>query len=243
MRAPAAARMHAGRTYDPGPRRCIVQASAQPTVTPGASMGTSTMLCCWCAGAPGSLLPMKMQMRQRGSHAPLVHLQPGGRVGGRGRSRAEPAAAFWSSTASTAASSCSMQPRPQPAALRRLQEQPSGTLWHSHIPGPRTVSSSSPSAHFPAEASLLTHPIPRCWAAPARSHWAQLKAGRQAAPRPPAHPPPGPLHPPLLAVQDEVGAVHLYGRPDVGGVAAGHLALGHGKGRADLRRRPVGSLA
>ena len=53
-------------------------ASAQPlahrrTFTPGASMGTSTMLCCAWGGPPGSLLPMKMATAQRGSEAPLVH--------------------------------------------------------------------------------------------------------------------------------------------------------------------------
>jgi hypothetical protein len=53
--------------------RCT-QGLAPLTLTPGASMGTSTMDCCLCAGALVSLLPMKMQILQRGSHAPLVHL-------------------------------------------------------------------------------------------------------------------------------------------------------------------------
>lgn len=43
------------------------------TRTPGASMGTSTIDCCRWVGAEGSVLPMKMAMLQRGSHAPEVH--------------------------------------------------------------------------------------------------------------------------------------------------------------------------
>ena len=43
------------------------------TVTPGASIGTRIIDCCWCGGASGSVLPMKMAILQRGSPAPEVH--------------------------------------------------------------------------------------------------------------------------------------------------------------------------
>mmetsp|Transcript_6184 Transcript_6184/g.13461 ORF Transcript_6184/g.13461 Transcript_6184/m.13461 type:complete len:211 (+) Transcript_6184:693-1325(+) len=43
------------------------------TLTPVHSMGTRIMDCCLCAAAVGSVLPMKIAILQRGSHAPLVH--------------------------------------------------------------------------------------------------------------------------------------------------------------------------
>ena len=43
------------------------------TVTPGASMGTTIMDCCLCRGAEGSVLPMKIATRHRGSPAPEIH--------------------------------------------------------------------------------------------------------------------------------------------------------------------------
>src|SRR6266478_952647 len=42
-------------------------------LTPGESMGTSTMDCCWCFLALGSVLPMKIAILQRGSPAPEDH--------------------------------------------------------------------------------------------------------------------------------------------------------------------------
>src|SRR5271170_2407604 len=42
-------------------------------VTPGASMGTRIMDCCLCLGAVVSVLPMKMEILQRGSPAPEDH--------------------------------------------------------------------------------------------------------------------------------------------------------------------------
>eukprot|EP00955_Chlamydomonas_euryale_P114752 366301-Chlamydomonas_euryale.AAC.27 len=56
-----------------GASSCPNTSIGRTTRTPGASIGTSTMLCCLCAGAEVSVLPMKMATRQRGSHAPLVH--------------------------------------------------------------------------------------------------------------------------------------------------------------------------
>src|SRR5258708_19838439 len=41
--------------------------------TPGASRGTRTMDCCLCLAAAGSVLPMKMEILQRGSPAPEDH--------------------------------------------------------------------------------------------------------------------------------------------------------------------------
>lgn len=41
------------------------------TVTPGLSMGTSIMLCCWWVLAVWSVLPMNMHNLQRGSFAPV----------------------------------------------------------------------------------------------------------------------------------------------------------------------------
>ena len=43
------------------------------TVTPGVSIGTRTIDCCWCFAAAGSVLPMKIAILQRGSMAPEVH--------------------------------------------------------------------------------------------------------------------------------------------------------------------------
>ena len=44
------------------------------TVTPGQGSGTRIMDCClWRSGLSGSLLPMTIRMRQRGSSAPEVH--------------------------------------------------------------------------------------------------------------------------------------------------------------------------
>src|SRR5580700_8152513 len=42
-------------------------------VTPGASSGTRIIDCCLCAGADGSLLPIKIAILQRGSPAPEDH--------------------------------------------------------------------------------------------------------------------------------------------------------------------------
>src|SRR2546422_1386928 len=41
--------------------------------TPGASIGTRIMDCCMCLGAAGLVLPMKMEILQRGSPAPDDH--------------------------------------------------------------------------------------------------------------------------------------------------------------------------
>src|SRR5580658_9987621 len=41
--------------------------------TPGVSSGTRIIDCCWCAGADGSVLPMKMATLHRGSPAPEDH--------------------------------------------------------------------------------------------------------------------------------------------------------------------------
>src|SRR5262252_8645499 len=41
--------------------------------TPGESMGTRIIDCCLCFGAEGSDLPIKIEIRQRGSPAPDVH--------------------------------------------------------------------------------------------------------------------------------------------------------------------------
>src|SRR5260370_38184431 len=43
------------------------------TVMPGVSIGTRIMDCCLCFGAVGSVLPMKMEILQRGSPAPEDH--------------------------------------------------------------------------------------------------------------------------------------------------------------------------
>mmetsp|Transcript_1761 Transcript_1761/g.4004 ORF Transcript_1761/g.4004 Transcript_1761/m.4004 type:complete len:244 (-) Transcript_1761:732-1463(-) len=68
------------RTFSNRVSACPCGASSYPntgkcrtTVTPGASIGTSTILCCLCLGASGDVFPMKMASRHRGSHAPLVH--------------------------------------------------------------------------------------------------------------------------------------------------------------------------
>src|SRR6266446_4937286 len=42
-------------------------------VTPGVSIGTRIIDCCLCGGAAGSVLPMKMQILQRGSPDPDDH--------------------------------------------------------------------------------------------------------------------------------------------------------------------------
>src|SRR5580693_4701219 len=42
-------------------------------VTPGVSIGTRIMDCCLCFGPAGSVLPMKMEILQRGSPAPDDH--------------------------------------------------------------------------------------------------------------------------------------------------------------------------
>ena len=42
-------------------------------MTPGVSRGTRTIVCWRCEGASGSVLPITMRRRQRGSIAPLVH--------------------------------------------------------------------------------------------------------------------------------------------------------------------------
>jgi hypothetical protein len=48
------------------------------TVTPGVSIGTRIIDCCWCRlGLSGSVLPMKIAILQRGSVALVVyHLWP-----------------------------------------------------------------------------------------------------------------------------------------------------------------------
>src|SRR5579871_6238667 len=43
------------------------------TFTPGVSSGTKIIDCCLCFGAVGSVLPMKIEILQRGSPAPLDH--------------------------------------------------------------------------------------------------------------------------------------------------------------------------
>src|SRR5580658_6989247 len=42
-------------------------------VTPVVSIGTRIMDCCLCFGPAGSVLPMKIEILQRGSPAPLDH--------------------------------------------------------------------------------------------------------------------------------------------------------------------------
>lgn len=42
-------------------------------VTPGVSIGTRIIDCCRCVGAVGSVLPIKMEILQRGSIAPEIH--------------------------------------------------------------------------------------------------------------------------------------------------------------------------
>ena len=46
---------------------------SRTTVTPGVSIGTSTIDCCRYGGASGSVLPIVISSLQRGSSAPLVH--------------------------------------------------------------------------------------------------------------------------------------------------------------------------
>ena len=58
-------------------RRVIVaehRQRAAATFTPGVSIGTRIIDCCWWrSGLSGSVLPMKMRILQRGSPAPEVH--------------------------------------------------------------------------------------------------------------------------------------------------------------------------
>ena len=47
------------------------------TVTPGVAIGTSTMLWRSCGGPSGLVTPIRMQILQRGSAAPVMnHLRP-----------------------------------------------------------------------------------------------------------------------------------------------------------------------
>ena len=56
-------------------RRIVVAEDRQHALDrdPGVSIGTRIIDCCLCFAASGSVLPMKIAMRQRGSPAPEIH--------------------------------------------------------------------------------------------------------------------------------------------------------------------------
>ncbi len=72
------------RTFSNVISACPCGASSYPKtgsmrlmVTPGVSIGTRIIDCCWWRAAAGSVLPMKIAILQRGSPAPeMYHLRP-----------------------------------------------------------------------------------------------------------------------------------------------------------------------